>query len=127
MKTFKGRVIIGGAATGRSVVRKGGLNALDTFLGEQNTISGRMLCLPAVVGSTTGGMIVQATIKAGSAPTAMLFSKRIDALAAAGVMLAKHWNNKQMITIDELGDEFLNYVRDGMTIRVQADGTVEVS
>ena len=31
-----------------------------------------------------------------------------------------------MPVVDSLGDEFLNYVKDGMTISVKADGTVEV-
>ena len=28
--------------------------------------------------------------------------------------------------LDELGDEFLNYVKDGMTITIKEDGIVEV-
>lgn len=31
-----------------------------------------------------------------------------------------------MPTVDNLGEEFLAYVRDGMTLTVHADGTVEV-
>ena len=31
-----------------------------------------------------------------------------------------------MPVIDSLGDDFLNYVKDGMTITVTSDGTVKV-
>jgi len=32
----------------------------------------------------------------------------------------------QMPVVDCLGDEFLNYVQDGMTVTVEEDGTVTV-
>lgn len=126
-RTFNGRVVQGGRTSGRCVTRKEGFNALDTFLGDQSSISGRILCLPVVVGSTTGGMIMQATIESGNAPNAMLFSEHIDPLAAAGILLAKYWNNKELIAIDQLGDEFLDYVRDGQSIDVYDDGRVVVN
>ena len=31
-----------------------------------------------------------------------------------------------MVVVDSLGEEFLNYVKDGMSITVKEDGTVEV-
>ena len=55
----------------------------------------------------------------------MLFSKPIDSLAAAGSILASVWlEGEQMPVVDTLGDEFLDYVKDGMTITVRDDGTV---
>ena len=57
----------------------------------------------------------------------MLFSKPIDSLAAAGAILADVWlENVSMPVIDSLGDEFLNYVKDGMEITVDENGTVTV-
>ena len=57
----------------------------------------------------------------------MLFANHIDSLAAAGAVLADVWvDDVTMPVIDSLGDEFLNYVKDGMKITVKADGTVEV-
>jgi hypothetical protein len=57
----------------------------------------------------------------------MLFSKSIDSLAAAGSILASVWlDGIKMPVIDNLGDEFLDYVKNGMTITVLEDGTVEV-
>ena len=60
-------------------------------------------------------------------PAALLFANHIDSLAAAGAVLADVWvENVSMPVIDCLGDEFLNFVKDGMQITVKEDGTVEV-
>ena len=60
-------------------------------------------------------------------PACMLFSNPIDSLAAAGSILASVWlPDVKMPVIDSLGDEFLNYVKDNMTITIREDGTVQV-
>ena len=60
-------------------------------------------------------------------PACMLFSQPIDSLAAAGSILASVWlPDVQMPVVDSLGDEFLDYVKDGMMISVSEDGTVRV-
>jgi len=60
-------------------------------------------------------------------PACMLFSKPIDSLAAAGSILASVWlEGINMPVVDSLGEEFLNYVKDGMMISVGADGRVIV-
>ena len=57
----------------------------------------------------------------------MLFANHIDSLAAAGAVLASVWvDGVTMPVIDSLGDEFLEYVKDGMKITVKSDGIVEV-
>ena len=57
----------------------------------------------------------------------MVFSEPIDSLAAAGVVLADVWlDDVSMPVIDSLGEEFLAYVEDGMTISIKDDGIVEV-
>ena len=58
----------------------------------------------------------------------MLFSKPIDSLAAAGAILADVWvDNVKMPVVDCLGDEFLDYVKDGMTITLKDDGLCDVA
>lgn len=145
MKTFTGRVISPGETTAEAVVTHGGLNTLASFqkalqfgdkkatCGDQNNpdlygkqMAGRALCLPQTIGSTTGGMVLHTACSMGAAPAAMLFSLPIDSLAAAGAILADVWTPHSMPTVDNLGEEFLAYVRDGMTLTVHADGTVEV-
>lgn len=50
-------------------------------------------------------------------------------MAAAGAVLADVWlegEHTAMPVVDSLGEEFLNHVRDGMTINVLPDGRVRV-
>jgi uncharacterized protein len=59
-------------------------------------------------------------------PKCLLFSKPIDSLAAAGAILSDVWTSASMPTVDNLGDEFLEFVQTGDKISVSEDGTVEV-
>ena len=147
MMEFKGRVIAPGTVTAPALVSHGGLNTLASFqkavqfgdkkatCGDQNNpdlfgkpMSGTALCLPQTIGSTTGGLVLYCTCALGRQPACMLFSKPIDSLAAAGSILASVWlPDVKMPVVDSLGEEFLNYVKDGMTITVKEDGTVIVA
>ena len=146
MREFKGRVVAKGTATADAVVSHEGLNTLASFqkalqfgdkkatCGDQNNkdllgkqMAGMALCLPQTIGSTTGGLVLYCACSMGRQPACMLFSKPIDSLAAAGAILADVWlDNISMPVIDCLGDEFLDYVKDGMEITVKEDGTVVV-
>ena len=146
MKQFKGRVIAAGEVTAPALVSHGGLNTLASFqkalqfgdkkatCGDQNNpdlygkqMVGTALCLPQTIGSTTGGMVLYCACAMKRQPACMLFSKPIDSLAAAGAVLADVWvDDVTMPVIDCLGDEFLDYVKDGMRITVDLDGTVTV-
>ena len=117
---FIGRAIISGQTDGSCLVKRNGFNVLNNFTSPSRPLNLRVLCLPAVVGSTTGGMLLQSMIESGTAPRALLFSKKIDSLAATGIILAQVWNQKKLIAIDQLGDDFLEKVRDGD--RVIIDG-----
>ena len=146
MKQFKGRVIAAGEVTAPALVSHGGLNTLASFqkalqfgdkkatCGDQNNpdlfgkqMVGTALCLPQTIGSTTGGMVLYCACAMKRQPACMLFSKPIDSLAAAGAVLADVWvDDVTMPVIDSLGEEFLDYVKDGMRITVDLDGTVTV-
>jgi uncharacterized protein len=145
-KTFKGRPVISGQVKGECVVSRQGLNTLASFqksaiarkktvvCSDQNNpdlfgkvLTGKVICLPATIGSTTGGMVLQVAATRGMAPLALLFSEEIDSLAAAGVILAKVFNDKTIVTVDNLGREFLDYMRDGMTVEISAEGRVQVT
>ena len=149
MKVFKGRVVAPGNVTAEAVVSHAGLNTLASFqgalqfgdkkatCGDQNNpdlynkqMAGKALCLPQTIGSTTGGLVLYCACAMGRQPAAMLFSMPIDSLAGAGVVIADVWLNDEkakMVVVDSLGEEFLNYVKDGMSITVKEDGTVEVN
>ena len=144
MKEFKGRIVTPGTVSAPAVVSHGGLNTLASFqkalqfgdkkatCGDQNNpdlygkeLAGKALCLPQTIGSTTGGMVLYCACAMKRQPACMLFSNPIDSLAAAGSILASVWlEGVQMPVVDSLGEEFLNYVQDGMTITVKEDGTV---
>ena len=145
MKTFKGRVITPGTVKAEALVSHNGLNTLASFqqalmfgdkkvkCADQNNadlykkeMADKALCLPETIGSTTGGMVLYCACALNQKPACMLFSKPIDSLAASGAILAYNWTENSMPVIDKLGDEFLEYVKDGMVINVLEDGTVEV-
>jgi predicted aconitase with swiveling domain len=57
---------------------------------------------------------------------AMLFSDHIDSIAAGGLIMDSVWNDRNVITVDLLGDDFMNTVKTGDKIKIHEDGTVEV-
>ncbi len=149
MKQFTGRVVAPGTVSAEALVSHGGLNTLASFqkalqfgdkkatCGDQNNadlygkqMAGKALCLPQTIGSTTGGLVIYCACSMGRQPACMLFSQPIDSLAGAGVILADIWltgDHTKMPVVDSLGEEFLNYVKDGMTITIKEDGIVEVN
>ncbi len=146
MREFKGRVVAPGTVKAEAVVSHGGLNTLASFqkalqfgdkkatCGDQNNpdlfgkqMAGKALCLPQTIGSTTGGLVLYCACSMHRQPACMLFSNPIDSLAAAGAVLADVWlDDVEMPVVDCLGEEFLDYVKDGMTITVKEDGLVVV-
>lgn len=144
MKEFKGRVVTPGTVTAEAVVTKQGFNTLASLqmalqfgdkeakCGDQNNadihglpLAGKALCLPQTIGSTTGGLVLYCANAMHRQPACMLFANHIDSLAAAGAVLADVWvEDSKMPVIDCLGDEFLDYVKTGMTVTVKEDGIV---
>ena len=144
MKEFKGRVITPGTVTAPAVVSRQGFNTLASMqmalqfgdkqvkCGDQSNpdlygkpLYGKALCLPQTIGSTTGGLVLYCACAMERQPACMLFANHIDSLAAAGAVLADVWVDKISVpVIDCLGDEFLEFVKDGMTVTVKQDGTV---
>ena len=145
MKTFKGRVVVPGTCTAEALVSHGGFNTLASYqmgmmfgdkkmkCGDQNNpdiykkpMIGKALCLPMTIGSTPGGRVLFTVASSVKQPACMLFSKPIDSLAASGAILGDVWTDAKMPVVDNLGDEFLDYVKTGMTVTVKDDGVVEV-
>ena len=146
MREFKGRIIAPGTVKAEAVVSHAGFNTLASLqgalqfgdkkatCGDQNNpdlhgkqLAGKALCLPQTIGSTTGGLVLYGACAMGRQPACMLFSNPIDSLAAAGSILASVWlPDVKMPVVDSLGSEFLDYVKDGMTISISEDGTVTV-
>ncbi|HNR89796.1 MAG TPA: DUF126 domain-containing protein [Spirochaetota bacterium] len=142
-RSFTGRVLIPGARSGPALVSRAGVNMLASYqralitrsrkavCADQNNpdlygkpMAGRIICLPQTIGSTSGGLVIQTAANMGMAPAALLFSERIDSLAAAGIILADVWSGHPIVTIDCLGTEFLEAVRQGQRVDIAENGTV---
>lgn len=147
MKIFKGRAIFGGDWSGEAIVSRQGFNTLSSMkksillrskeitVSDQNNtdlygkkITGKALCLPTTIGSTSGGMVLQTAIDMKMAPAVLLFSKRIDSLAAAGVITAQIWNNRhgEIYVIDELGEVFIQTVKSRDQLDITKSGEVVI-
>jgi hypothetical protein len=145
MKEFKGRVVIPGKTKAEALVTKSGFNTLASFqkslmfndkkatCSDQNNqdlykkkMAGKALCMPQTIGSTTGGMVLYCACDMGASPACLLFSNTIDSLAAAGAILSDIWTDINLPTVDNLGEDFLSYVKDGMTVEIIDGGIVKV-
>ena len=145
-KTFKGRVVLAGELTGKATVSRQPFNTSGSYIENMfagrtdaapctdannkelfgKDLSGAILCTPTTVGSTMGGMALMGMKDIGVGPEALLFSKPIDTLAAAGVLMADIWKEQRIVTVDMLGDEFMETVKNGDKIKISEDGTVVV-
>ena len=145
-KTFQGRPLLAGDLKGKALVSKQAFNLTGSYMknmfgGETKTapctdptnkelyekdLSGAIICTPQTVGSTMGAGTVMMCSELGVSPKAWLFSSHIDSISAGGLFMDDIWNQKRVITIDLLGDEFMETVKTGAPISIHKDGTVEV-
>lgn len=145
-RKFQGRAVLPGEVVGRALVTRTGFNAYACFYnslqdgvtyancadsGNQalfgKRLDGAIICLPNTIGSTSAGAVWQRVARLSIAPLAMLFSLPIDSMAAGGLIVADIWAEKRIITIDQLGIEFLNTVVEGDQVSVQLDGCVIIN
>ena len=145
-KIFQGRPVLAGKLEGKALVSKQALNLTGSFLknmfgGETKTapctdaankdlyekdLNGAIICTTQTVGSTMGAGAIMMLSQLGVPMKAFLFSSHIDSISAGGLIMDDVWNKKRVITIDLLGDEFLETVKTGDPIKVNEDGSVEV-
>ena len=145
-QTFKGRPLIPGELEGEALVSKQPFNTTASYFTNMfagNTenapctdvnnaelkdkdLAGAIICTPQTVGSTMGAGAIMGMNLIGVGFKAMLFSSHIDSIAAGGLIMDSVWNDRNVITIDLLGEEFLKAVRNGDPITIKKDGMVEV-
>ncbi len=145
-KTFKGRPLLSGELAGEALASQQPLNTTGSYLenlfgGRKDSapctdpnnkdfyrkdLAGAIICTPTTVGSSLGGAALMGVGDLGLGPKAMLFSQHIDSVSLAGLLMDDIWNERRVITIDLLGDEFLETVKTGDPIAIHSDGTVEV-
>ncbi|OQY08304.1 MAG: hypothetical protein B6I22_01150 [Desulfobacteraceae bacterium 4572_123] len=145
MLKFKGRAVLPGTIKGKALVTRRGFNTYASFftsIHEQTgkavcadtgnpelygkNLANRIICLPGTAGSTSSGAVWQRLVKLKAAPMAMLFSQQIDPLAAGGLIIADIWAGKRIVTVDQLGDAFLDAVGEDDFIEILASGHVTV-
>jgi predicted aconitase with swiveling domain len=145
-KTFKGRPLIPGKLEGKAMATKSPFNVSGSYMenlfgGNTKTapctdvankewagkdLAGQILCFPSGVGSTMGGATLLGMGSLDLGPKAMLYAEHVDSVSVAGLIIDDVWNDRHVITIDMLGDEFLEAVKTGDPISIMEDGTVEV-
>ena len=145
-KTFKGRPLLPGKLEGKALATKGPFNTSGSYLenlfaGNSTSapctdpnnkemfgkdMKGAILCFTTTVGSTLGGAAIMGVNDLGVGPKAMLYSQHTDSVTSAGLFMDDIWNDRRVILIDLLGDEFLETVKSGDPIAIKEDGTVEV-
>ena len=145
-KTFQGRPVVAGKLNGKATVSKQPFNTTSSYMDNvwggntesapctdqdnkdlyKKDLAGIILCTPQCIGSSMGGGCYMAVAGLGLAPKALLFSGHIDSVTASGVLMADIFQEKPIITVDLLGDEFLEAVKTGDSIDVKEDGTVVV-
>ena len=145
-KTFNGRALLPGNLKGKAMVSKQAFNLSGSYLKNifggvtdsapctdttnkelyEKDLSGAIICTTQTVGSTLGGATLMGLNDLGVGPKAMLFAWHVDSVSAAGLFIDDIWNGRRVITIDNLGDEFLESVKTGDPIEIQEDGTVVV-
>ena len=145
-KSFKGRPLIPGKLEGEALVSKQPFNTTASYFTNMfagNTenapctdvnnpelkdkdLAGAIICTPQTVGSTMGAGAIMGMNQLGVGFKAMLFSSHVDSIAAGGLIMDDIWNDRKVITVDLLGDEFMDTVKTGDPIKIHEDGTVEV-
>jgi len=145
-KTFKGRPLLSGELEGKALVSKQPFNTTASYFDNmfagvtdsapctdsdnkelfRKDLSNCIMCTPQTIGSTFGGAAIMGVAEMDVGPKAMLFSGHIDSIISAGLFMEDIWNEKRIITVDLLGDEFMETVKTGDPIAIHEDGTVEV-
>ena len=145
-RTVKGRPLIPGNPEGKALASKHPFNVTGSYLenlfggktdGAPCTdavneefhgkdLGGAILCFPTAVGSTMGGATLMGVASMDLGPKAMLYAEHVDSVSVAGLIIDNIWNDRSVITIDLLGDEFLEAVKTGDPISIAEDGTVTV-
>jgi len=143
--TFKGRPAVAGSVEGSAEVSHIGFNTCATYVDvlisgsdsgvcqdHDNTdlfghdLAGKIVCIPQTIGSSSAATLFMIILDKGIAPKAMLFANHIDSLAACGILMGDNWLGKRIVTVDLLGDDFLDAVKTGDKVKVHEDGTIEV-
>lgn len=144
-KIFKGRPALPGNLEGSAEVSHVGFNTcaayVEVMISGSNSgvckdhdnpdlfnrdLQDKILCIPQTIGSSSAATLFMIILERNLAPAAMLFANHIDSLAACGLLMGDNWLGKRIVTVDLLGNDFLNTVKTGDSVKISEDGTVTV-
>lgn len=132
-----GKPVIAGSAEGIAIVSKEPLSfwgGLDASTGEiidrrhersGAVIAGKVFIFPQGRGSSTSSAVLLESIKAGTAPAAII-NLRVDPILALGAIVADELYH-QTVPIVVLPEEPFYSIREGDHVVIEPDGTVKVS
>jgi len=135
-RRLAGRPCVPGAAEGTALVTRGPLSfwgGLDPRTGRivdrrhdrvGEVVTGRVVVLPCGKGSSTASACLLESVRAGTAPAAIILA-RLDPILALGAIVADELYGRSLpvVTLDE---EAFRTIREGDRVTIEPDGTVVV-
>jgi len=145
MTRFMGKGIVAGRATGLALITDQPVNFTAAFTKAHNLLpskrgefrdrhhpwfkvntKGRILFLPACIGSTHTGLVLLDLVRLEYGPAAIVV-ERADSLLVAGVVLSDVWYGKAIPIVEHPLAELARYIKDGQRVEVVGDtGTILV-
>lgn len=134
--TMKGRAVVAGPAEGQALVCRqplslwGGLDASTGRIIDQRhdragaVVTGRVLVLPRGKGSSTASAVLVESVRAGTAPVAII-NCRLDPILALGAIVAEELYGVS-VPVVLLAPEDMETIADGDRVCIEPDGRVQI-
>ncbi|KPJ73933.1 MAG: hypothetical protein AMS14_06115 [Planctomycetes bacterium DG_20] len=132
-----GRAVVPGEAQGAALVSAeplsfwGGLNTATGEIVDRRhersgqVVTGRVFVLPGGRGSSTASASLLESIRAGTAPAAIITARTEPVLALGSIIADELYGRSVPMVV--LSEEAFRSIRDGDRLTVEPDGTVTVS
>lgn len=134
-KTLIGKPVVAGSAEGTAIVSKqpisfwGGVNPRTGEITDRRhersgaTVTGKVFVFPQGKGSSTASAILMESIRAGTAPAAII-NLKVDPILALGAIVADELYHKT-VPIVVLSREDFDAIQEGDYLIVESDGTIK--
>ncbi|MCC6145838.1 MAG: DUF126 domain-containing protein [Candidatus Hydrogenedentes bacterium] len=138
-KTFRGRGVVGGQAQGPALFTDKAVNFTAAFTKPENlipfkkaevrdrhhpwfkmNIRGKVLFIPAAIGSTHTGLVLLDLVRLQKGPAAIIVAHP-DPLLVSGIILSQVWYGRSIPVVEYPTDELEGIVQDGQDIQVNGD------
>lgn len=136
VKTFIGRPVVAGAAEGTAIVSGqpisfwGGVNPRTGEITDRRhelsgaIVAGKVFVFPHGKGSSTASAVLMESVRAGTAPAAII-NHKVAPILALGAIVADELYHKT-VPIVVLSREDFDAIQEGDYVVVEPDGTVKV-